>query len=70
MTNEETLMSTDRDLQDLMPAKTAHERWFPDMGKSAYYGALGTDIPAKKFGGKWFVLTRPLLRILNGERTA
>lgn len=65
MSNKEVPMSTD--LPDLMPAKSAHKRWFPHMGKSAYYGALGADIPAQKFGGKWFVLTRPLLRILDKE---
>ena len=55
-------------LPDLMPCLEAWEKWFPAMGKNAYYGALTSgDIPAKKFGGKWFVLTRPLQRILNGE---
>ena len=64
MTGETALMQSERELPDLVPAGPAHDRWFPDMGRSAYYGALGTDIPAKKFGGTWFVLTRQLLRIL------
>ena len=57
-------------LPDLMPCLETWEKWFSAMGKNAYYEALGNDIPAEKFGGRWFVLTRPLLRILDGERNA
>ncbi len=60
-------------LPDLMPCLEAHAKWFSGMGKNAFYDALGSvedGIPAKKFGGRWFVLTRPLLRILDGDHDA
>ena len=70
MTDSAPALTEDR-LPDLMPCLEAHAKWFPGMGKNAFYHALvNKDIPAKKFGGRWFVLTRPLLRILEGKRDA
>ena len=58
-------------LPDLIPCGKAKPIWFDEMGEAAYYGALNRgDIPAKKLGGKWFVLKRPWLRILEGESTS